>query len=92
MLLIPLMLLFEVCSLPELKKENELVKHAAPVIEGNWWQIAGNPDLGKFTSPEQQPVDFGIWEAADGTWQIWSCIRKTNEVGHTRLFHRWEGH
>ncbi len=62
-----------------------------PRVDGEWWQIAGNPDLDTLTSPEQQPVDFGIWQAADGTWQVWSCIRKTREVGKTRLFHRWEG-
>lgn len=62
-----------------------------PRIEGEWWQIAGNPDLGELTSEEQQPVDFGIWQAADGSWQLWSCIRKTKETGKTRLFHRWEG-
>ncbi len=62
-----------------------------PQIEGEWWQIAGNPNLGELNSEEQQPVDFGIWQAADGTWQLWSCIRKTKEPGNTRLFHRWEG-
>jgi hypothetical protein len=62
-----------------------------PHIIGNWWQIAGDPDLGSQTSPGQQPVDFGIWQAADGTWQLWSCIRGTKEPGHTRLFYRWEG-
>ncbi|HLF33649.1 MAG TPA: hypothetical protein VI583_05405, partial [Cyclobacteriaceae bacterium] len=62
-----------------------------PELTGAWWQVAGNPDLGELTSEKQQPVDFGIWQATDGTWQIWSCIRQTKEVGHTRLFHRWEG-
>ena len=62
-----------------------------PVVDGTWWQIAGNPDLGSYTSEQQQPVDFGIWQAADGTWQLWSCIRKTNCGGNTRLFYRWEG-
>jgi hypothetical protein len=62
-----------------------------PTIDGNWWQIAGDPDLGAYTAPEQQPVDFGIWQAADGTWQLWSCIRHTNCGGNTRLFYRWEG-
>ncbi|WP_344981301.1 hypothetical protein [Compostibacter hankyongensis] len=62
-----------------------------PVIEGSWWQIAGNPDLGRYTSEKQQPVDFGIWQAADGTWQLWSCIRNTRCGGHTRLFYHWEG-
>jgi hypothetical protein len=61
-----------------------------PVIVGDWWEITGNPDLGEYTSPNQEPVDFGVWQAADGTWQLWSCIRKTNCGGHTRLFHGWE--
>lgn len=63
----------------------------APEIDGEWWQVAGAPDLGKLTTPSQQPVDFGIWRAADGTWQIWSCIRNTKSAGKTRLFHRWQG-
>ena len=62
-----------------------------PTIDGDWWQVAGNPDLGEYTGDKQQPVDFGIWQAADGTWQIWSCIRGTKCGGMTRLFHGWEG-
>lgn len=62
-----------------------------PRIAGDWWTVAGNPDLGPLTGEKQQVVDFGIWQAADGTWQIWSCIRATKEGGKTRLFHRWEG-
>jgi hypothetical protein len=61
-----------------------------PVIDGPWWTVAGDPDLGEFTSPKQQPVDFAVWQAADGTWQLWSCIRHTKCGGMTRLFHRWE--
>ena len=60
-------------------------------IEELWWTIGSDPDLGPLTDPKQQPVDFGIWQAADGTWQLWSCIRHTKCGGHTRLFHRWEG-
>lgn len=62
-----------------------------PRIAGDWWQIAGDPDLGELTATNQQPVDFGVWQATDGTWQLWSCIRKTKETGNTRLLHRWEG-
>lgn len=62
-----------------------------PRIVGDWWQVAGDPDLGELTSPKQQPVDFSVWQAKDGTWQLWSCIRGTKERGHTRLFYRWEG-
>lgn len=62
-----------------------------PQIDGPWWQVAGNPDLGDLTSPGQQPVDFGVWQAPDGTWQLWSCIRFTRCGTGTRVFHRWEG-
>jgi hypothetical protein len=68
-------------------KKNSFV----PMIDGEWWDIASNPDLGKFGKQGQEPVDFGIWQAADGTWQVWSCIRNVNSGGHERLFYRWEG-
>jgi len=72
-----------------------LVATGAPVmkpeIQGEGWTIAGDPDLGARTDPRQQPVDFAIWQAADGSWQLWSCIRGTRCGGNTRLFHRWEG-
>lgn len=62
-----------------------------PRLDGAPWVVAHDPDLGEFTTPDQQPVDFGIWPAADGTWQLWSCIRRTKCGGTGRLFHRWEG-
>lgn len=62
-----------------------------PVIDGDWWDIAGVPDLGEYNNAGMQPVDFGIWQADDGTWQLWSCIRNTAIGGHSRLFYRWEG-
>lgn len=61
-----------------------------PRIAGEWSTIAHSPDLGLLSGERQQPVDFAIWQAADGTWQLWSCIRGTKEPGKTRLFHRWE--
>lgn len=77
--------------LPATHASAQRFEDKAPVIDGGWWQVAGNPDLGAFTSPDQQPVDFGVWQAADGTWQLWSCIRFTKCGGRTRLFHGWEG-
>ena len=62
-----------------------------PRIAGDWWQVAGQPDLGDLKSEKQQPVDFAIWQAADGRWQLWSCIRHTKCGGKTRLFYGWEG-
>jgi hypothetical protein len=62
-----------------------------PRIASEWWTVASDPDLGELTSPQQQPVDFAIWQAADGSWQLWSCIRHTKCGGQTRLFYRWQG-
>jgi hypothetical protein len=61
-----------------------------PKVDGDFWQIAGVPDVTPYNSPKQQPVDFAIWQAADGTWQLWSCIRYTKLSGSTRLFYRWQ--
>lgn len=61
-----------------------------PEVTGAWWQVAHNPDLGRHTTKKQQPVDFAIWQAADGSWQLWSCIRGTACGGKTRLFYGWE--
>ena len=61
-----------------------------PKIVGKWWRISGSPDLGQFMTDRQQPVDFAIWQAADGTWQLWSCIRSTSYPGWSRLFYRWQ--
>ena len=64
-----------------------------PYIASNWWRIATTPDLGEYNSDTQQPVDFGIWQAEDGTWQLWSCIRRSNFPGSphtTRFLYGWE--
>ena len=65
-----------------------------PQIEGPWWQVAGNPMDHKYATERQEPVDFAVWQAADGTWQLWSCIRNTTaggKGGKTRFFYRWQG-
>ena len=82
------------CKQASLQVESTQIQKEAilyPTIDGAWWVVASNPDLGTLSTGNQQPVDFGIWEASDGSWQIWSCIRHTGEGGKTRLFHRWEG-
>jgi hypothetical protein len=65
-----------------------------PQIDGRWWQVAGHPMDHKYATERQEPVDFAIWQAADGTWQLWSCIRNTTaggKDGKTRFFYRWQG-
>lgn len=67
---------------------------AVPQIDGSWWQVAGNPRDHKYATEKQEPVDFAVWQAADGTWQLWSCLRGTTaggQGGRTRFFYRWEG-
>lgn len=84
-------ILIAMCVLPvSLTIAAESGEFQVPTIEGPWISIAANPDLGPLTGPDQQPVDFAVWQAADGTWQLWSCIRSTKCGGHTRLFYRWE--
>ena len=80
--------LFSFCALLGAK---EVQPPLRPEVDGQWWSVAGDPDLGEYTNPKQQPVDFGIWQARDGSWQLWSCIRNTKCGGNTRLFYRWEG-
>ena len=87
-----LLIVLSGCSAIQIAGKSSLDKPVLmPEIDGRWWQVAGDPDLGEFTSEKQQPVDFGLWQAADGTWQLWSCIRHTKCGGNTRLFYRWEG-
>ena len=82
--------LFISCNHHQKNDSGSTIKYK-PELTGAWWQVAGNPDLGELNSDEQQPVDFAIWQALDGKWQIWSCIRKTKAPGNTRLFYGWEG-
>src|SRR5512146_689926 len=64
--------------------------HAVPELAEDWWDISGVPDLGPLNGAGQQPVDFTIWQAADGTWHLWSCIRFTAVGGNSRLFYHWQ--
>jgi len=70
-------------------KANATESILAPQIDGEWWQVASNPMDHKYSIERQEPVDFAIWQAADGTWQLWSCIRNTTaggKNGKTRFF------
>jgi len=90
-LLLTFLLGFLASSIEGSSRSNRPNEKLKPVIDGDWWPVANNPDLGELTGQNQQPVDFGIWQAQDGTWQLWSCIRGTKDPGKTRLFHCWEG-
>ena len=48
-----------------LEWETEREMHI-PQINGDWWQVAGDPDLEEYVSPKQRPIDFEHWVAAVG--------------------------
>ncbi len=64
-----------------------------PRIEGRWWRVAPHsPDLETYDNGDKDNAcDFTLYQAADGTWQIVSCIRSTRHPGRTRLLYRWQG-
>ena len=47
-----------------------------PTIAGDWWTIAGVPDLGRFNSETIEPMDFSVWRAGDGNWQLGACAAR----------------
>lgn len=63
---------------------------AVPRIVGDWWHVVTLPKLEKYDKPGIQAVDFTIYQAADRTWQLVSCLRHTGFPGKTRLLYRWE--
>jgi hypothetical protein len=77
------------CSAPA--PETELDTGPLRPVVGKFWDIARNPNLGAYDNGmQQQPIDFAIWRAADGSWQLWATIQNTNVGGNSRLFFRWE--
>jgi len=62
-----------------------------PKIVGDWWTIGRNPDIGALTGERQVAANCAIWQAADGSWQLWSHLVGTKSPGNTRLLHRWQG-
>ena len=65
-----------------------------PVLDGDFWMIGDNPDLGPLqgnTDPArggvQECVDHHVFQSTDGAWHLWGCIRGT-AVG--RVLYRWE--
>jgi hypothetical protein len=61
-----------------------------PCLDGAWWRLAAPPKLERFATGKEQTVDFTVFRAADGTWQLVSCVRNTAHPGGGRLLYRWE--
>ncbi len=90
----PVLLCFVVLLCFACQSVEEEVAMLMPEIDGEWWEVTGNPMDHIYATERQEPVDFAVWQADDGTWQMWSCFRKTTaggESGKTRFFYRWEG-
>ena len=67
-----------------------------PQVDGDWWQISGVPDIGKYNRTNaageltHDPIDFCVWKADDGSWQEQACIRSLNPSQEVkRLLYRW---
>eukprot|EP00041_Stephanoeca_diplocostata_P041251 m.1642895 g.1642895 ORF g.1642895 m.1642895 type:complete len:355 (+) comp55785_c0_seq1:275-1339(+) len=91
MILVPLIVTSSVSA--DISTCDPPMAHAPPVpslVTNTTWNITSVPDLGSYNSPHQQPVDFAVWQAADGSYQLESCIRNTKIGGHGRLFYRWQ--
>ncbi len=66
-----------------------------PVLDGEFWTIGDNPDLGSIRGKRgdgkkihgQECVDHTIFRSEDGAWHLWGCIRGT-AVG--RILYHWE--
>ena len=64
-------------------------KPLTPRLAGPWTKIAGRPPLEQWASPKAEPVDFTVFQADDGTWQLIACVRHTTHPGNSRLLYRW---
>jgi hypothetical protein len=66
-------------------------KKLKPVLDGDFWMIGGNPNLGDLQGPlavnyPQECVDHHVFQSEDGMWHLWGCIRGT-KVG--RILYHW---
>ena len=65
-----------------------LVPHV-PVIDGGFWYIGTQPDIGDLAyDSDHEVVDHAIFQSSDGRWHLWACVRGTR-IG--RLLYQWDG-
>ncbi len=70
-----------------------------PQVDGEEWFITDGYELttgiGDFIwTNDTLPIDFSVWQANDGTWQLEGCVRSFDHPSDTRnwrVFYRWEG-
>ena len=66
---------------------SEAKRRLRPVLDGEFWMVGDNPDLGELQGDRQECVDHHIFRSDDGAWHLWGCIRGT-AIG--RLLYHWE--
>lgn len=78
-------------SITEAREAAEIVesKPWTPRLDGPWIKLVGRPPLERWATDKAEPVDFTLFQANDGSWQLISCIRHTAHPGGTRLLYRW---
>ena len=62
---------------------------STPRLDGPWIKLVGRPPLEKWASDRAEPVDFTLFQADNGRWQLIACVRHTSHPGGTRLLYRW---
>jgi hypothetical protein len=60
-----------------------------PRLAGPWVRLTERPPLERWNTEKAEPVDFTIFRAKDGRWQLIACIRHTSHPGKGRLLYRW---
>ena len=60
-----------------------------PRLDGPWIKLVGRPELERWATPKVEPVDFTVFQADDGRWQLIACVRHTSHPGKGRLLYRW---
>lgn len=72
----------------------DIKKKMRPVLDGDFWLIGDNPDLGDLNGDKtlevgkaQECVDHHVFQADDGKWHLWGCVRGT-KIG--RLLYHWK--
>lgn len=60
-----------------------------PRLAGPWVRLTDRPPLERWATAKAEPVDFTLFPAKNGRWQLIACIRHTAHPGKGRLLYRW---
>ena len=82
---------------PENARLGSVQRKLRPVLSSDWWLIGPPPPQGKNDLPVKlgkdgkimayESVDHHIFQAEDGYWHLWGCVRHT---GWGRILYHWK--